>query len=184
MADEGDKNIKTDGQALFRREMKRMGARPIRHRKRATGPSPRRRASAVFKRQDEQAVLNEMLGAGGEQPVVHDDEDSYQRQGIPRRTLRRLRRGQISVQDELDLHGLRIHQARDALAEFLADCRTRRLSCVRIIHGKGLGSGPSGPVLRPKVRQWLMKRNHVLAFCSAPAHDGGSGALYVLLKNR
>ena len=183
MADEGDKNIKTDDEALFRREMRRMGTRPIRGRQRVPAPAPQMRAKAAFTRRDEQQVLSDMARVHLDATPDLDDEGCFQRPGVPRRTLRQLRRGQIAVQDEIDLHGLRLDEAKNALRDFLARCTSRRLACVRVIHGKGLGSGPAGPVLRPRVRSWLAGRKQVLAFCSAPRSDGGSGALYVLLKN-
>jgi DNA-nicking Smr family endonuclease len=95
--------------------------------------------------------------------------------------MRKLRRGQFSSRAELDLHGLRSEEARRTVAEFLHAARERNLRCVRIIHGKGRGSGARGPVLKQKLGSWLRQRSEVLAFCSARPADGGSGALYVLL---
>ena len=87
------------------------------------------------------------------------------------------------VQEELDLHGMNRVQAAHAVAEFLRHCRVRHLRCVRIVHGKGLRSRNREPVLKDKVRKWLSVRDEVLAFCQAPAADGGAGALLVLLKS-
>jgi len=95
--------------------------------------------------------------------------------------MTRLRRGEFAVGDEIDLHGLGADAARDALREFLAEALRRRLGCVRVIHGKGLRSGPGGPVLKHAVNVWLRKVDAVLAFTSAPRRDGGTGAVYVLL---
>jgi DNA-nicking Smr family endonuclease len=97
-------------------------------------------------------------------------------------TLRKLRRGQYAVEAELDLHGLTRHVAHAALRQFLNDCVLRGLRCVRVIHGKGLRSGPSGPVLKEGVDHWLRKLDNVAAFASARPVDGGTGALYVLLR--
>lgn len=110
------------------------------------------------------------------------DELYYHQPGVQRRTIRKLRRGGYSVTAELDLHGCTVSQARERLSNFLADLDRRRQTCVRIIHGKGLRSPGRQPVLRSKVALWLARRQDVLAYCSAPQHDGGLGALYVLLR--
>ncbi len=108
----------------------------------------------------------------------------YARSGVQERVLRKLRRGQLAVQAELDLHGMTVPVAREALARFLDRSRAAGLRCVRVIPGKGLRSGSRGPVLRAAVSRWLQRRGDVLAFCSARPADGGSGALYVLLSRR
>jgi DNA-nicking Smr family endonuclease len=133
---------------------------------------------------DEQAALEESLSDGFNIDTLLDTDDtlSFARNGIGPDTLRKLRRGHWVVQRQLDLHGLRSNEAREALAEFLHSVTRRGLRCVRIIHGKGLGSINKEPVLKGKVRNWLANRNEVLAFCQAKAADGGSGALIVLLK--
>jgi len=110
------------------------------------------------------------------------DELLYIRPGLQRRMLKKLRRGMIVVDAELDLHGMTVPIARDAIAGFLHACRRRHIQCVRIIHGKGLGSRHHGPVLKQKVGHWLRQRDEVLAYCSARNCDGGTGAVYVLLK--
>ena len=94
----------------------------------------------------------------------------------------KLRRGHWSVQAELDLHGCTVDEAHDALSDFIVDARTRRLRCVRVIHGKGLTSPGKEPVLKGKVRRWLAHWDEVLAYTEAPRHAGGGGALLVLLK--
>jgi DNA-nicking Smr family endonuclease len=85
------------------------------------------------------------------------------------------------MQAELDLHGFNRAEAALALRDFLADCRARGLTGVRVIHGKGRRSANEGPILKPAVAGWLRRRSEVMAFCSARPVDGGSGALYVLL---
>jgi DNA-nicking Smr family endonuclease len=97
--------------------------------------------------------------------------------------LRKLRRGHWVVQDALDLHGLNREEARLSLAQFLGACLKRGLRCVRIVHGKGLRSPGKEPVLKGKVQLWLARREEVLAFCEAPANQGGSGAMLVLLRS-
>ena len=84
--------------------------------------------------------------------------------------------------EEIDLHGLSAEDARDALARFLIESVERRHRCVRVIHGKGLRSGPGGPVIKRRIGRWLKRRDEVLAYASARPVDGGTGAVYVLLK--
>ena len=96
--------------------------------------------------------------------------------------MRRLRRGHWRIQDELDLHGLTRDTARARLVDFLAFCLQHDAKCVRIIHGKGLGSKNHEPILKQLVKSWLMQRSEVLAFIPARPADGGAGALLVLLK--
>ena len=107
---------------------------------------------------------------------------SFQRAGVRTQVMRRLRRGQYPVEAELDLHGLNQAAARDRLAEFLAVARDSGRRCVRVIHGKGYRSGARGPVLKTAVDLWLRRHLDVMAFSSARAIDGGTGALYVLLR--
>jgi DNA-nicking Smr family endonuclease len=104
--------------------------------------------------------------------------------GISERVFKRLRRGGFSIQDELDLHGMTVAQARDALKLFISECADAHRGCVRVIHGKGLGSGHRGPVLKAHVNRWLRHWDSVLAFATARTRDGGSGAVYVLIKRR
>ena len=96
--------------------------------------------------------------------------------------MRRLRRGHYRVESELDLHGLTVPEAKQALRDFLARAIARQCRCVRIIHGKGLGSGPRGPVIKQAVNVILRRTDPVIAFCSARQVDGGTGAIYVLLQ--
>jgi DNA-nicking Smr family endonuclease len=110
------------------------------------------------------------------------EELSYLRPGMAPLTLRKLRRGHWPIQAELDLHGMTSDEARACLVEFLDECQTLGLRCVRVIHGKGLGSRNREPVLKLKVASWLMQRAEILAFCQARPIDGGGGAAIVLLK--
>jgi DNA-nicking Smr family endonuclease len=112
----------------------------------------------------------------------HEAEQTFLRKGLGRDVLVRLRRGHWSVQGELDLHRLTRDEARDALADFLNDARGYGWRCVRIVHGKGLSSANREPILKGKVRRWLAQRDEVLAYCEAPRHAGGAGAVLVLLK--
>jgi DNA-nicking Smr family endonuclease len=110
------------------------------------------------------------------------EEASYVQAGVSRQALRKLRRGHWVVQAELDLHGMRQPEAHLALTDFLGKCLRRSHRCVRVVHGKGLGSVNREPVLKGRVRGWLARRSEVLAFCQAPPTQGGSGALLVLLR--
>ena len=133
---------------------------------------------------DERAALAESLSDDFSIDTLLDTDAalSFARNGIGSDTLRKLRRGHWVIQSQLDLHGLRTDEAREALAEYLRVAMRRGQRCVRIIHGKGLGSINKEPVLKNKVRNWLVQKEEVLAFCQAKASDGGSGALVVLLK--
>jgi DNA-nicking Smr family endonuclease len=111
-----------------------------------------------------------------------DDAMSFRRPGIGIDVARKLRRGYWSIQSEIDLHGLRREDAREALAAFLRDATRQGLRCVRVVHGKGLGSPGKTPVLKGKVHSWLVQKNEVLAFVQARADEGGAGAVVVLLK--
>ena len=117
-----------------------------------------------------------------DRPIETGDELHFVRPGVQKRVFHDLRRGRIAPEACLDLHGLRVGEAREALQRFLTYASERRLRCVRIIHGKGGRSGQ--PVLKQKVDQWLPQRRQVLALCSAPSWDGGTGAAYVLLARR
>jgi DNA-nicking Smr family endonuclease len=110
------------------------------------------------------------------------DALSFQRAGVRTQVVRRLRRGLIPIEDELDLHGLSQTAARYQLAEFLTNSRNAGRRCVRIVHGKGYRSGARGPVLKAAVDLWLRRHLDVMAFTSARAIDGGTGAVYVLLR--
>ncbi|WP_428603219.1 Smr/MutS family protein [Sedimenticola sp.] len=112
------------------------------------------------------------------------EELSFIRPGVQNRLFQELRRGKIPPEDMLDLHGLRVVEARKALAEFLAHAIRHRLRVVQIIHGKGYRSEDRQPILKQKINQWLRQREEVLAFCSAPRFDGGTGAAYVLLSRK
>jgi DNA-nicking Smr family endonuclease len=173
----------SDERDLFRqhmRDVKRLhSAHP--HPKRAK-PKPHPRAQ--FTRADQKEVLRESLMAPADEATLSTgDELSFRRAHVPESILVKLRRGQFAVDAEIDLHGLTAIEARSALRDFIAESLARRLTCVRVIHGKGRRSGPRGPVLKNVVNQWLQRTESVLAFGSARAVDGGSGAIYVLLRS-
>jgi DNA-nicking Smr family endonuclease len=133
---------------------------------------------------DEQAALAESLSDEFNVDTLLDTDAtlSYARPGIGADVLRKLRRGHWVIQGQLDLHGMRRDEAREALAEYLRNAVKRGVRCVRIIHGKGLGSVNREPVLKNKVRSWLVQKEEVIAFCQARGDEGGAGAVVVLLK--
>ena len=143
---------------------------------------------ATQRLEDERDALE--MSKYGAEPAPHswdigqelEAEQTFRRPGLGTDVLSRLRRGRWSVQGELDLHGLNSEESRDALADFLLEARARGLRCVRVIHGKGLTSPNREPVLKGKVRKWLMHWDDVLAYCEAPRHAGGGGAVLILLR--
>jgi DNA-nicking Smr family endonuclease len=117
-------------------------------------------------------------------PPADDDPHDYVAPGIDRRELRRMRRGDYPVEDRLDLHGATVREVEHAVHRFIQNCRHAQKRCVCIVHGKGLHSAIGGSALRGPVRDALRKTSAVLAFASAPTNDGGTGAVYVLLRRK
>ena len=169
-----------DDAALFRRLM--ADARPLDD-ERVPPHKRRARPAAAFARPERDDVLRESLEREPEPAALEAGDRLYFRHpSVSARAMRRLARGAYSVQDEIDLHGLTAAEARAELAAFIDQCVARRQACVRVIHGKGRGSGQAGPVLKPLVDQWLRRCHAVLAFVTARPVDGGTGAVYVLLR--
>ncbi len=140
-------------------------------------PEPRRSQS------DDDSVMQELLSDFSEIDLLETGEHaSYTSPGVQRGVLRNLKSGKYAIQAEMDLHGLKREQAKKALVGFLADAQSRQHTCVRVIHGRGRRTAESAPVLKPAVTRWLMHHKQVLAFCSARDSDGGTGAVYVLLR--
>jgi DNA-nicking Smr family endonuclease len=133
---------------------------------------------------DEQSVLREAISDEFDASTLLDVDDalSFRRPGIGTDVTKRLRKGDWSIQGEIDLHGLRREEAREELAAFIRDAHKRGWRCVRVVHGKGLGSPGKTPVLKGRVQSWLIQKNEVLAFVQARGDEGGAGALVVLLK--
>lgn len=156
----------------------------LRDRNRVTPPARRPEPVPVQSQLDDQAVLAASLSDqfDVENLLETDDTLSFRRPGIGNDVIRKLRRGEWVPQDRIDLHGLRRDEAREALADFLRRCVRRGVRCVRVIHGKGNGSPDKQPVLKGKVRSWLVQKEEVLAFVEARGAEGGSGALMVLLR--
>ena len=133
---------------------------------------------------DDDNVLRESLSDDFDVSTLldTDDELSYRRTGIGTDVTQKLRKGHWSMQGQLDLHGMRSDEAREALGQFIRDANKRGWRCVRVVHGKGLGSPGKTPVLKAKVQRWLVQKNEVLAFVQAKGPEGGAGALVVLLR--
>lgn len=152
----------------------------------STKPRPRRRTPPVIA-----TDLNADMPLIDPSPAAGNDNANgllgsagllFQRAGVRTQVIKRLRRGLIPIEEELDLHGLTQTAARDLLADFLQNARSAGIRCVRIIHGKGYRSGARGPILKIAVDLWLRRHFDVMAFTSARPIDGGTGAVYVLLR--
>ncbi|MSQ59025.1 MAG: DNA mismatch repair protein MutS [Betaproteobacteria bacterium] len=171
-----------DAASLFRDAVK--DVHPMHKRKSVAPPKPRPAPVPRQRLRDEAQVMKDSLSEAFTADSALDVGEglAYLRDGIPRQTLRKLRAGQWSIQDRLDLHSLRTEEARPLLASFLSGCVRRGLRCVTIIHGKGMRSPNGQPVLKGRVAGWLVQRDEVLAYIEAGPADGGSGAVIVLLK--
>lgn len=146
---------------------------------------PKPAAVARFTRAEAAAVLDEAMTLPTDPAILETgDELGFLRDGLRPDLLRRLKRGQYAVAAEVDLHGLGREAARAALREFIVESTAHGLRCVRVIHGKGLRSGPRGPIIKHVVNHWLRKMQEVAAFATARPVDGGGGAVYVLLARR
>jgi DNA-nicking Smr family endonuclease len=168
---------------VFRREM--ADVRPLPPSGRVVPAAAAVRPVARQRQRDEREALAQSLSDEIDiaQLLETDDRLSCRRPGVGSDALRKLRCGHWVVQARLDLHGLRRDDAREAVADFIAQGARDGLRCVRVIHGKGLGSINRQPVLKEKVMRWLTQRQEVIAFCQAPPFAGGSGALLVLLRS-
>lgn len=157
---------------------------PLRKAARVVIERPRPHPLPRQRERDEAAVLHEAISDEFDVETLLDTDDalSFRRRGIGPEVVRKLRRGVWAIQAQLDLHGLRRDEAREQLGRFLRDADRHGLRCVRVIHGKGNGSPGREPVLKSKVKSWLVQKNEVLAFAQARASDGGHGALLVLLR--
>lgn len=169
--------------ALFKRSVGQVNTLPDTGR---VDPQQRPRPQPVPARreEDEKAVLQESLSDEFDvESLLETDESlSWRRPELGVDVVRKLRRGVWALQGELDLHGMRTDEAREQTVQFLREAQVKGWRCVRIVHGKGLGSPGRQPVLRDKVRRWLVQSDRVLAFVQARADEGGVGALVVLLQ--
>jgi DNA-nicking Smr family endonuclease len=172
----------SDDKELLREALQ--GVAPLRNDGRVAHQRQKPTPVASQRLADEARVLADSLS--DEHPLdsglESGDELVYLRPGLAKQVMRKLRRGQWVVQDEIDLHGMRSEPARALLVDFLNQALRRGWRCVRVVHGKGHRSPNGEPVLKRKMAHWLQQRDEVLAYCPAPAADGGSGATVILLK--
>lgn len=148
---------------------------------------PRRHRKPVPEQtlRDQREVVSLLLSDDYEPAEVESGEELlYARPGLQHSVVRKLRRGQFAIEGQLDLHGCTVPEARERVAVFLRQMQSRDKRCVRVIHGKGNSSEGKLPVLKGKVNSWLRQTGEVLAFCSARPNDGGTGAVYVLLRRK
>jgi len=174
-----DKHSNSDDAALFRDVVGDVNPVTTR-RKRLQSPAPK--PHARFTAAEHDAVLEESMRAGDPAEMETGEELVFRRPHVGRKIMRQLRRGNYAIQEEIDLHGLTADEAHAELHDFIKGCSAAGLRCVRVVHGKGLGSGHKGPVLKAGVNRWLIRWQEVIAFCSAQPRDGGTGAVYVLLS--
>jgi len=158
--------------------------KPLRHAARVVHAVDQPAPIPVQQQLDDQRVLHESLSDEFDASTLLDVDDalSFRRPGVGLDVTRRLRKGHWSIQRELDLHGLRREDAREALAAFIRESHRKGIRCVRVVHGKGLGPPGKTPVLKGRVQGWLVQKQEVLAFVQARGDEGGAGALVVLLK--
>lgn len=167
---------------VFRASIGQVSA--LRHNLRVEHPRNPPAPDPVHSRAEDKRVLDASLSDEFDVDNLLDTDDtlSYRRPGIGEDVLKKLRRGEWATQDQIDLHGLRREEAREALAAFLRRAVQRGIRCVRVIHGKGLGSPDKTPVLKGKVRSWLVQKEEVIAFVEPRNTAGGAGAVLVLLR--
>ncbi len=168
----------------FASAMSNMGVEPIRTKKRAELPHPKPAPIPRQTQAEHKAVLQASISDYVDPLTFLQSEDGrcLWRDGLPPDICKKLRRGDWTVQNHIDLHGLRVDPAREAVMQFLKASQKSGARCVRIVHGKGYGSEGGHSVLKEKVRRWLKQCDCVMAFAEAQEIDGGSGALIVLLK--
>ncbi|MDE1948156.1 MAG: Smr/MutS family protein [Burkholderiales bacterium] len=156
---------------------------PLPHHGRAPSTRPRPAPEPRQRERDEALALREAMSdeVDVESLLLTDDGLSFRRPGVSADVVARLRRGQWAIQGQLDLHGLRRDEAREALVAFVREARRRGQRCLRVVHGKGHGSPGRQPVLKGKVQRWLAQSAEVVAFAQASGPEGGAGALIVLL---
>ncbi|MCK5640173.1 MAG: Smr/MutS family protein [Gammaproteobacteria bacterium] len=173
-------DISEEEQDLFRAEMD--GVRPLQT-DTTTPESSRPPPRPLQKLKDKQQV-DELLDSPEMTTLEAGEALWFARPGLQHSVQRKLRRGQYSIEAELDLHGMKVVEARQVMSDFLKHCRAQKMHCVRVIHGKGNSSADKRPVLKNKVNQWLRHHEEILAFSSARPADGGTGAIYVLLRRK
>lgn len=178
--------ISDEEQQFFRDEV--ADVRPLKTEKRIetvkNKPSPKPRYNLDYSGQEESTDITSLSDPVDLREAAVDDVLFFARPGIQQKVQKKLRRGEFPIEDELDLHGYTIAEAKIAIQDFLYECKRQHVRYIRIIHGKGYRSEQKIPVLKTHVAYWLPQLSDVLAFSSAQARDGGTGAIYVILKSQ
>lgn len=170
-----------DDLQLFQEAVK--GARPVKATRITHTPQKPKPIPKQLIRDERQALVDSLSDHYIPAHELESGEELlYLREGQSPIVLSKLRKGHWVVQASIDLHGLIADEARAYVSEFISECKKRNIRCIRIVHGKGLGSKNREPVLKQKLRGWLMQKDEVIAYAQARANDGGSGAVLVLLK--
>lgn len=169
-----------DNDSLFRQalggEVNKLEQNRVTPHRRSLDATPKQRLL------DNERVLDELLDESDETTSFESgDELQYVKNGYSPRLLKKLRRGDYAIQDELDLHGLNSDEAKIETHGFINECARDNVRAIRIVHGKGRNSAGRKPILKNLLLGWLRKNQYVIAVCSTPANDGGTGAVYVLL---
>jgi DNA-nicking Smr family endonuclease len=175
--------ISEEDQQFFRNEV--ADVRPLKSDKRVDAPKKQhtakpRRSFTHFS--EDEPNMTSVFSDPDLRDIEVEDVLFYARSGIQQKVQRKLRRGELDVEDELDLHGYTVAESKSAIIDFIEECKRRHIRYIRIIHGKGYRSEQKVPVLKTHVAYWLPQHKDVLAFASARPADGGTGALYVILK--
>jgi len=169
-----------DDSALFRDAVG--DVKPVNNDRRAPDP-PKRRPIARSAQRDDKAVMEELLEDFSDNELLETGEHlAWSAPGLQKSVLRKLKSGKFAIQAELDLHGHTRQEAKKELQQFIHSCRERDYRCMRIIHGRGRKTADREPVLKRAIDGWLRQPRQILAYCSARDNDGGTGAVYVLLR--
>ncbi len=182
MGTKDSKHNNSEGNALFRSAVN--DTRPIKQRARIQNTASVPRSKRDQRQTEQEQITNPSRGYLATATTTPGEKLYFQLGSFSLKFMRDLRRGRYPVRQEIDLHGMTAAEALKALRDFISYSYQNRLNCISVVHGKGLGSGSRGPVLKTGVDQWLRQWDEVLAFCSALDRDGGTGAVYVLLKSR
>jgi DNA-nicking Smr family endonuclease len=171
-------STKDDEESLFLAEM--TGVTPLRSDNKAKIQKKPNKTPRLADDNDYSYAIDDVFSTA---EISEDCPDilSFSRSGLQRNVLKKLRQGKNPIEHALDLHGLTVEQARKELLEFIGECEAAKVRYAIIVHGKGYRSKDK-PVIKPMVNRWLRAAENVLAFHSAQAKDGGSGAVYILLK--
>jgi len=178
-------SISEEEQQFFRNEV--ANVRPLISEERVEAvknkPSPKPKHNHQYSESEESTDENRLSDPVDLREAAVDDVLFFARAGIQQKARKKLRRGELPIEEELDLHGYTVNEAKTAIQDFLFECKRQHIRYIRIIHGKGYRSDQKIPVLKTHVAYWLPQLPDVLAFSSAQARDGGTGAIYVILKS-